>query len=79
MEDNKEKSVYERKLNIFNKMKELGISITAISKKSGLKYATLRDKLIGRTEFKVEEAITVYNTFFKQYDFNWLFTKEEEE
>lgn len=66
-----------KKLNIFNKMKELGISMSAISKKSGIKYGTLRDKLVGRTDFKVDEAIDVYNTFFKQYDFTYLFSKEE--
>lgn len=70
---NKENNI----LNINKIIKEKGISIAAISRKSGISYSTVRDKLTGRSEFKINETIKIYNTFFKEYDYVWLFSEND--
>lgn len=75
---NKNGNKMEKKiLNINNIINERGISIASISRKSGLPYATLRDKLIRKTDFKTFEAMRVYRTFFQEYDYGWLFNEVE--
>lgn len=69
--------VETKQLNIYNIMKDEKISIATISKKTNIKYTTLREKLLKITEFKVIEALEVYKKFFKEYDFIWLFSQEE--
>lgn len=63
----------DRKLNLNTVMEDRGISMASISRKSGLEYHTLRDKIKCRTAFKVDEAMKVYRTYFTEFDFTWLF------
>lgn len=66
-------------LNIYKIMKDKKISIAIISKKTNIKYTTLREKLLRLTNFKFNEAVEIYEKLFNEYNFIWLFSEENYE
>ena len=65
--------------NLILAMDEKRITFTQISELLKCQLRTVSDKCKGaiKTEFSVSEALLIKRVFFPEYDFNWLFKKDE--
>lgn len=62
-------------INLLAEMSRKNISRTELSDKTGIKYTTLTDKLNGKTNFTVEEAIKIRKSAFSEFEYEYLFYK----
>lgn len=58
-------------------MKEKGIKRKDLAKLLKVRYATIIDKLKGRSAFTYDEALKIKDTFFHEYDIEELFCREK--
>lgn len=64
--------------NIRKAMKVKGISALAIARVIGTTEKTVNNKLNGISEFTVSEAKQISEALFPEYDFFYLFEREEQ-
>lgn len=64
--------------NLMFAMDEKKITFTQIAELLSCQLRTVSDKCKGLTksEFSVSEALLIKRVFFPEYDFDWLFKKE---
>lgn len=62
-------------INLLAEMSRKNISRTELADKTGIKYTTLTDKLNGKTNFTVEEAIKIRKSAFSEFEYEYLFYK----
>ncbi|WP_341636409.1 helix-turn-helix transcriptional regulator [Staphylococcus casei] len=64
-------------LTRFDKIrKEKKVSLVDIADLLGVRYQTVADKINGVSDFKFGEAMLIKNTFFPEYDIEFLFSKK---
>ncbi|QKQ06035.1 helix-turn-helix transcriptional regulator [Staphylococcus saprophyticus] len=54
------------------------ISLVDIADLLGVRYQTVSDKINGISDFKFGEALLIKNTFFPEYEIEFLFSNEQE-
>ncbi len=64
--------------NLEKVRKEKGISLVDIADVLKVRYQTVSDKIKGDSDFKFGEAVLIKNTFFPEYEIEFLFAKENE-
>lgn len=52
------------------------ITNNMLSELLNVRRETIANKLNGDTAFSIDEASAIWRTFFRQYDFHWLFEPE---
>ena len=62
--------------NFVGEVAKRGIKKTAIAQAANMCTKTLRDKIIGKSEFTLPEAIAIRDTFFPDKDLEHLFAKD---
>lgn len=68
-----------KRSNLQKAMDEKGISIQAIASVTGEHRNTISNKIHGRTEFTIGEALRIKEALFPEYDLNYLFKKVEQD
>lgn len=58
--------------------KEKGVSLVDIADVLKIRYQTVSDKINGHSDFKFGEAVLIKNTFFPEYEIEFLFASEKE-
>lgn len=67
-------------LTRFDKVrKEKRVSLVDIADLLGVRYQTVADKINGVSDFKFGEALLIKNTFFPEYDIEFLFSENKKE
>ncbi|MGW7888657.1 XRE family transcriptional regulator [Staphylococcus xylosus] len=67
-------------LTRFDKVrKEKKVSLVDIADLLGVRYQTVADKINGVSDFKFGEALLIKNTFFPEYDIEFLFSENKKE
>lgn len=64
--------------NLNSEMGRLKLSIKKMSELSGINYETLKLKLRGVTEFKLDEMISIKRNIFPDKTLDYLFQTDEE-
>lgn len=64
--------------NLRAEMAYNGVTIKDISNFLGVRYATVSDKMLGKSRFFFDEALKIKNEFFAEYEIEYLFYKEEQ-
>lgn len=59
--------------NLEKVRKEKGVSLVDIADLLKVRYQTVSDKIKGRSDFSVREAILIQETFFPEYELKFLF------
>lgn len=57
--------------------KSKDITLADIADLFGYRYATVSEKINGKSEFKFSEAVKIRKTFFPEYDLEYLFERED--
>lgn len=66
-------------LNLKKALEGKGITHKQVASCLGYtRYATVSDKINGKTKFTFEEAVKIKKTFFPEYDTEYLFSKESD-
>jgi len=64
--------------NLKAEMARYDVSINDIAVVVGRSYRTICDRLNGKSQFPIDDAITVKNRFFQGIDTEYLFTQANE-
>ncbi|TDM15723.1 helix-turn-helix domain-containing protein [Macrococcus bovicus] len=64
--------------NLEKVRKEKGVSLVDMADVLKLRYQTVSDKINGVSDFKFGEAVLIKNTFFPEYEIEFLFARENE-
>lgn len=65
--------------NLLNVLDEKSITYSQLAEAIGYKrYATVSEKVNGKTKFTFDEALKIKNVFFPEYDLEYLFYSEDE-
>lgn len=59
--------------------KQKKVSLVDIADLLEVRYQTVSDKINGISDFKFGEALIIKNTFFPEYEIEYLFSSEEYE
>ena len=63
--------------NLEKALTEKKITRTQVASALGYKrYATISDKIEGKTQFSFDEAVKLKKTFFPEYELEYLFTND---
>lgn len=63
--------------NLRAEMARSGVTITQIADLLGVRFATVSDKLNGRSRFFCDEAIHIKRSFFPNHSVEYLFDQDE--
>ncbi|CAI81445.1 TPA: XRE family transcriptional regulator [Staphylococcus aureus] len=58
--------------------KDKKVSLVDLADLLEVRYQTVADKINGVSDFKFGEALLIKNTYFPEYDIEFLFEKEKE-
>mgnify|MGYP000406882616 CR=1 FL=1 len=64
--------------NLNAEMGRKRLTIRKVSKRSGIQYDSLRNKMSGRTEFTHKEMYLIKNNCFPDKTIDYLFAKDKE-
>ena len=64
-------------INLKAEMGRSDITAEAISKLLGIHRNSVANKLSGQSSFSIEEAIKIKNTFFSEFEYDYLFKSEQ--
>ncbi|WP_208559298.1 helix-turn-helix domain-containing protein [Marinilactibacillus kalidii] len=56
--------------------KEKKVSLVDIADLLNVRYQTVREKINGESDFKFGEAVKVKNTFFPEFEIEYIFMRE---
>lgn len=59
--------------------KEKKVSLVDLADLLEVRYQTVADKINGVSDFKFGEALLIKNTYFPEYDIEFLFEKEKQQ
>ena len=62
--------------NFVGEVAKLGIKKYAIAKEAKMCTRTLREKIVGKREFTLSEAIAIRNAFFPNQTLEYLFSRD---
>lgn len=60
--------------NLKAEMARANVTIAEIATVTGMSYRTISDRIKGKSQFPVQDAIEVKNAFFPGLDLEYLFT-----
>ncbi|HHX0171538.1 TPA: XRE family transcriptional regulator [Staphylococcus aureus] len=58
--------------------KDKKVSLVDLADLLEVRYQTVADKINGASDFKFGEALLIKNTYFPEYDIEFLFEKEKQ-
>lgn len=64
--------------NFDNIRKDKKVSLVDLADLLEVRYQTVADKINGFSDFKFGEALLIKNTYFPEYDIEFLFEKEKQ-
>ena len=64
-------------LNLIGEMAKRKVKNESIAQELGIRRNSVYNKLNGESSFSVDEAIRIRDTFFPEYDIEYLFGKDE--
>jgi len=64
--------------NLKAEMARRDVTISAIAEFLNVRFATISDKINGRSRFYFHEALRIRNQFFQDFSLEYLFEYEEE-
>ncbi|UTG99352.1 helix-turn-helix domain-containing protein [Macrococcoides canis] len=63
--------------NLEKVRKEKGVSLVDMADVLKIRYQTVSDKINGISDFKFGEAVLIKNTFFPEYEIEYLFERDD--
>lgn len=64
--------------NLEEVRKQKNVTLVDIADLLKIRYQTVSDKINGISDFKFGEALLIKNTFFPEYEIEYLFSREKE-
>ena len=61
--------------NLISEMARQKISISAMAETLGVHRNSMRNKLYGASAFTLDEAMLIFDTYFSNCEFRWLFKR----
>ncbi|MGV3042813.1 XRE family transcriptional regulator [Staphylococcus rostri] len=63
--------------NLEKVRKQNNVTLVDMADLLGVRYQTVSDKISGLSDFKFGEALLIKNTFFPEYEIEFLFSTEK--